>query len=145
MVNQMLRWRKLGGFCIIQYTIAQMELRFDIIHMLLYKLCSCITTVLWLLTNPLIISSFICILQDHNKDYIVQFPDISPNSFSSDVSKRKAISEVKKHRRFVLSEVSASLPHPHLWYSTKEAIKALELFLNAGNDLSKSLTYRYVL
>uniref|UniRef100_A0A0E0G1Q3 Alpha-N-acetylglucosaminidase n=1 Tax=Oryza nivara TaxID=4536 RepID=A0A0E0G1Q3_ORYNI len=82
-------------------------------------------------------------IADHNKDYIVQFPDISPNSFSSDVSKRKAISEVKKHRRFVLSEVSASLPHPHLWYSTKEAIKALELFLNAGNDLSKSLTYRY--
>uniref|UniRef100_A0A0E0NV94 Alpha-N-acetylglucosaminidase n=1 Tax=Oryza rufipogon TaxID=4529 RepID=A0A0E0NV94_ORYRU len=82
-------------------------------------------------------------IADHNKDYIVEFPDISPNSFSSDVSKRKAISEVKKHRRFVLSEVSASLPHPHLWYSTKEAIKALELFLNAGNDLSKSLTYRY--
>ncbi|XP_015690916.2 alpha-N-acetylglucosaminidase [Oryza brachyantha] len=82
-------------------------------------------------------------IADHNKDYIVEFPDISPSSFSSDHSKQREIAKVRKHRRFVLSEVSAGLPHPHLWYPTKDAIKALELFLNAGNDLSKSLTYRY--
>uniref|UniRef100_A0A0D9VU64 Alpha-N-acetylglucosaminidase n=1 Tax=Leersia perrieri TaxID=77586 RepID=A0A0D9VU64_9ORYZ len=82
-------------------------------------------------------------IADHNKDYIVEFPDISPSSISSDISKRRTISKMEKHRRFILSEVSASLPHPHLWYSKNEAIKALELFLNAGNELSKSLTYRY--
>ncbi|CAN6319943.1 unnamed protein product [Urochloa humidicola] len=80
-------------------------------------------------------------IADHNKDYIVEFPDISPSSFGSQLSKRRAISS--NHRRFFLSEVSGSLPHPHLWYSTKEAIKALELFLDAGNDFSESLTYRY--
>lgn len=82
-------------------------------------------------------------IADHNKDYIVEFPDISPSSFSTQLSKRRGMSISSNHRRFFLSEVSGSLPHPHLWYSTKEAIKALELFLNAGNDFSKSLTYRY--
>ncbi|CAN6300862.1 unnamed protein product [Urochloa humidicola] len=82
-------------------------------------------------------------IADHNKDYIVEFPDISPSSFGSQLSKRSGMSISINHRRFFLSEVSGSLPHPHLWYSTKEAIRALELFLNAGNDFSKSLTYRY--
>ncbi|CAL4939486.1 unnamed protein product [Urochloa decumbens] len=82
-------------------------------------------------------------IADHNKDYIVEFPDISPSSFSSQLSKRRGMSISSNHRRFFLSEVSGSLPQPHLWYSTKEAIKALDLFLNAGNEFSKSLTYRY--
>ncbi|CAN6306588.1 unnamed protein product [Urochloa humidicola] len=82
-------------------------------------------------------------IADHNKDYIVEFPDISPNSFGSQLSKQSGMSISINHRRFFLSEVSGSLPHPHLWYPTKEAIRALELFLNAGNDFSKSHTYRY--
>ncbi|KAL6902116.1 hypothetical protein ACP4OV_004992 [Aristida adscensionis] len=82
-------------------------------------------------------------IADHNKDYIVEFPEISPSSFSSQLSKRRGMSIVSRHGRFFLSEISTSLPHPHLWYSTKEAIKALELFLNAGSYFSKSLTYRY--
>ncbi|VAI37084.1 unnamed protein product [Triticum turgidum subsp. durum] len=81
-------------------------------------------------------------IADHNRDYIVEFPDISPSSFSSQYSKRRSISVVRKHPRF-LGEVSASLPQPHLWYSTEEAVKSLELFLKAGDDLSESLTYRY--
>ncbi|KAM3260456.1 hypothetical protein ACQJBY_051614 [Aegilops geniculata] len=81
-------------------------------------------------------------IADHNKDYIVEFPDISPSSFSSQYSKRRIISLVRKHPRF-LGEVSANLPQPHLWYSTEEAVKSLELFLKAGNGLSESLTYRY--
>ncbi|XP_040246860.1 alpha-N-acetylglucosaminidase isoform X1 [Aegilops tauschii subsp. strangulata] len=81
-------------------------------------------------------------IADHNRDYIVEFPDISPSSFSSQYSKRRSISVVRKHPRF-LGEVSASLPQPHLWYSTAEAVKSLELFLKAGDDLSESLTYRY--
>ncbi|KAL6593812.1 hypothetical protein ACP70R_048713 [Stipagrostis hirtigluma subsp. patula] len=79
-------------------------------------------------------------IADHNKDYIVEFPDISP---SPQLSKRRSMSIVSRHRRFFLREISASLPHPHLWYSKKEAIKALELFVNAGSDFSESLTYRY--
>jgi alpha-N-acetylglucosaminidase len=81
-------------------------------------------------------------IADHNKDYIVEFPDISPSSFSSQLSNRRSMSIRSNRRRFFLSEVSGSLPHPHLWYSTKEAVKALELFLNAGNDFSRTLTYR---
>ncbi|RLN39237.1 alpha-N-acetylglucosaminidase isoform X1 [Panicum miliaceum] len=82
-------------------------------------------------------------VEDYNKDYIVEFPDISPSSFSSQLSKRRGMSIQSNHRRFFLSEVSGSLPHPHLWYSTKEAIKAFEQFLSAGSDFSRSLTYRY--
>ncbi|KAG0483644.1 hypothetical protein HPP92_011728 [Vanilla planifolia] len=55
---------------------------------------------------------------DHNKDVIVDFPDFSPLS-------------------------DANVVKPHLWYSTEEVIHALELFLSAGNSLSKSRTYRY--
>jgi len=82
-------------------------------------------------------------IADHNKDYIVEFPDISASAVSSQLYKRRGMSIRSNHKRFFLSEVSGSLPHPHLWYSTKEAIKALELFLDAGNDFSRSLTYRY--
>jgi alpha-N-acetylglucosaminidase len=92
---------------------------------------------------PRIIYPFIFWLQDHNKDYIVEFPDISPSSVSFQLSKRRGMSIMTNHRRFFLREVSGTLPHPHLWYSTKEAIKALELFLDAGSVFSKSLTYRY--
>lgn len=87
---------------------------------------------------------FIFWLQDHNKDYIVEFPDISPSSVTYQVSKRRGMSITRNHRRFFLSEVSGILPQPHLWYSTKEAVKALELFLDAGSTFSESLTYRYV-
>lgn len=82
-------------------------------------------------------------IADHNKDYIVEFPDISPSSVTYQVSKRRGMSITRNHRRFFLSEVSGILPQPHLWYSTKEAVKALELFLDAGSTFSESLTYRY--
>lgn len=82
-------------------------------------------------------------IADHNKDYIVEFPDVSPSSVTYQVSKRRGMSITRNHRRFFLSEVSGILPQPHLWYSTKEAVKALELFLDAGSTFSESLTYRY--
>lgn len=47
-------------------------------------------------------------------------------------------------RRFLFEDESSGLPKAHLWYSTKEVIKALKLFLEAGDDLSRSLTYRYL-
>uniref|UniRef100_A0A0E0D0R9 Alpha-N-acetylglucosaminidase n=1 Tax=Oryza meridionalis TaxID=40149 RepID=A0A0E0D0R9_9ORYZ len=66
-------------------------------------------------------------IADHNKDYIVEFPDISPNSFSSDVSKRKAISEVKKHRRYDLVDL------------TRQSLSKLanEVYLDAMNAYRK--------
>ncbi|GAV88459.1 NAGLU domain-containing protein/NAGLU_N domain-containing protein/NAGLU_C domain-containing protein [Cephalotus follicularis] len=84
---------------------------------------------------------------DHNTDFIVKLPDWNPSSISgSDVS-----NQIKKHmlltlpgtRRYFFQETSSDLPKAHLWYSTQEVIKALRLFLDVGNDLSGSLTYRY--
>ncbi|KAF9620661.1 hypothetical protein IFM89_013961, partial [Coptis chinensis] len=46
-------------------------------------------------------------------------------------------------KRFFLRETTSDLPQPHLWYSNEEAIIALQLFLDAGNYLAGSLTYRY--
>lgn len=57
-------------------------------------------------------------LQDHNTDFIVKFPDLDPSNRSS------------------------ALPQAHLWYSTQKVINALRLFLNAGNHLAGSATYR---
>lgn len=45
-------------------------------------------------------------------------------------------------RRFLFQDKSSGLPKAHLWYSTKEVVKALKLFLEAGEDLFRSLTYR---
>ncbi|XP_020107774.1 alpha-N-acetylglucosaminidase isoform X1 [Ananas comosus] len=84
-------------------------------------------------------------IADHNKDYIVEFPDIYPFLEGSQPPQRriKDLLLVKKNHRFSLKETSNDLPQPHLWYSTKEVISALKLFLDGGNDLSESLTYRY--
>lgn len=48
-----------------------------------------------------------------------------------------------KRRFLVQDNTTSGLPKAHLWYSTKEVIKALRLFLEAGDDLNGSLTYRY--
>ncbi|KAG2671677.1 hypothetical protein I3760_13G007600 [Carya illinoinensis] len=58
-------------------------------------------------------------IADHNTDFIVKFPDWDP------------------------SNVSDALPQAHLWYSTEKVINALRLFLDAGNNLAGSITYRY--
>ncbi|XP_073104485.1 alpha-N-acetylglucosaminidase isoform X2 [Elaeis guineensis] len=85
-------------------------------------------------------------IADHNKDYIVQFPDSSPFLTDSQLSKEGWIQKLptlEQNHRFSFRETNANVPQPHLWYSNKEAIKALKLFLIAGNDLVGSLTYRY--
>ncbi|OVA15285.1 Alpha-N-acetylglucosaminidase [Macleaya cordata] len=85
-------------------------------------------------------------IADHNKDFIVEFLDWDPSwNFSSDMSKRhmQNLFRQDRTRRFSFRETSFVLPRPHLWYSTKEVIQALQLFLDAGNDLAGSLTYRY--
>ncbi|XP_008802642.2 alpha-N-acetylglucosaminidase [Phoenix dactylifera] len=83
---------------------------------------------------------------DHNKDYIVEFPDSSPFLTGSQLSKEGWIQKLptlEKNHRFSFRETNTNVAHPHLWYSNEEAIKALKLFLIAGNDLVGSLTYRY--
>ncbi|KAG6472062.1 hypothetical protein ZIOFF_069517 [Zingiber officinale] len=85
--------------------------------------------------------------QDHNRDYIVEFPDLGPSldgSLSFDVvPSTRRYPMVDKQYRFSLRETKSNLPQPHLWYSTKEVISALKLFLDAGEYLTKSATYRY--
>ncbi|PHU30481.1 hypothetical protein BC332_02574 [Capsicum chinense] len=88
----------------------------------------------------------------HNTDYIVKFPDWDPSGKTgtdisgTDVSNQNGMQKLagfQWNRRFLFSDKSSSLPKPHLWYSTEDVNKALKLFLNAGKELSGSLTYRY--
>ncbi|XP_027106918.1 alpha-N-acetylglucosaminidase isoform X2 [Coffea arabica] len=84
---------------------------------------------------------------DHNTDYIVQFPDWDPTLHSrSDLHQENQMQKIPgiyRNRRFMLHEISSPLTQPHLWYDTQDAIAALKLFLDAGNELAGSLTYRY--
>ncbi|KAL1188934.1 Alpha-N-acetylglucosaminidase [Cardamine amara subsp. amara] len=87
-------------------------------------------------------------IADHNTDFIVKFPDWDPSSSVQDESKQVdsymiSSGPYETKRRFLFQDKSSSLPKAHLWYSTKEVIKALKLFLEAGDDLFGSLTYRY--
>ncbi|XP_050283732.1 alpha-N-acetylglucosaminidase [Quercus robur] len=59
------------------------------------------------------------VIEDHNTDFIVKFPDWDP------------------------SNTSSPLPQAHLWYSTQKVIKALRLLIDAGNNFAGSITYRY--
>ncbi|XP_057978586.1 alpha-N-acetylglucosaminidase isoform X4 [Malania oleifera] len=84
---------------------------------------------------------------DHNTDFIVKFPDWDP-SLKSRSEKTKAYTIHKPftlpwNRRFLFEDAHFTLSQPHLWYSTQEVIGALRLFLDAGNDLAGSSTYRY--
>lgn len=86
------------------------------------------------------------LFQDHNTDFIVKFPDWDPQlSHGSNIPKRHGMQmllglDVK--RRFLLQEGSSDLPQAHLWYSTREVIDALKLFIDAGTNFAGSLTYR---
>lgn len=66
---------------------------------------------------------------DKNRDVIVAFPDVDPSFIS---------------RRAFLKEETDAYDLPHLWYSTSEVIRALELFITDGVELSSSSSaYRY--
>lgn len=85
-------------------------------------------------------------IADHNKDYIVELPDYSPHTKSPEISREGQMMKISSHKhnhRLSFRETSSNLPQPHLWYSTKEVIKALKLFLDAGNQLKGSTTFRY--
>lgn len=86
-------------------------------------------------------------IADHNTDFIVKFPDWDPSLNSgSNISQQDNMHILLTSsgtRRFLFQETSSDFPEAHLWYSTQEVIQALWLFLDAGNDLAGSLTYRY--
>lgn len=84
-------------------------------------------------------------IADHNTDYIVKFPDWDPSANTrSHVHQQNQMQKlVGRNRRAILEEANSPLPKPHLWYNTEHAIIALKLFLDAGYELSGSLTYRY--
>ncbi|XP_010027872.2 alpha-N-acetylglucosaminidase isoform X1 [Eucalyptus grandis] len=81
-------------------------------------------------------------LYDKNRDVIVAFPDADPSSIS--------FSQLRYHRYgkplfrgAVLNEKTGLTDEPHMWYSTSEVVRALELFLAGGDQLQSSDTYRY--
>lgn len=84
--------------------------------------------------------------QDHNKDFIVEFPDFDPTlKSSSNLKEERHLQNFfmqRRSKRFSFRETSSSLPQSHLWYSTDEVIRALQLFLDSGHDLAGSFTYR---
>ncbi|KAM5552199.1 hypothetical protein ABKV19_026860 [Rosa sericea] len=86
-------------------------------------------------------------IADHNTDFIVKLPDWDPSlesvSNTSEPNKMQMLFTLDIKRRFLLQKTSSQFPKAHLWYSTQDVINALRLFLDAGNDLSGSLTYRY--
>ncbi|WCJ18554.1 Alpha-N-acetylglucosaminidase [Euphorbia peplus] len=86
-------------------------------------------------------------IADHNTDFIVKFPDWDPSLNSGlDIKKQERIHSflpLPGRRRFLFESVRSSMPKAHIWYSPKKVIKSLKLFLEAGNDLHGSLTYRY--
>ncbi|KAL8250427.1 hypothetical protein R6Q59_034120 [Mikania micrantha] len=70
---------------------------------------------------------------DKNRDVIVAFPDVDPTVYYTNLYLQ----------RNSLKDEDESFDKPHLWYSTSEVIRALELFIEGGKELSKSNTYRY--
>ncbi|KAH9720041.1 alpha-N-acetylglucosaminidase [Citrus sinensis] len=79
---------------------------------------------------------------DKNRDVIVAFPDVDPSIISVTEGKYQNYGKPVSKKAVLKSETS-SYDHPHLWYSTSEVIRALELFIASGNELSASNTYRY--
>ena len=122
---------------------------YNYLSIFVFELCYLINwlSIFWLffLLNTNNISHF---LQDHNTDFIVKFPDWDPSlNFGSDKSQQDNMHILLSSpgtRRFLFQDKSSDFPEAHLWYSTQEVVQALWLFLDAGNDLRGSLTYRYM-
>ncbi|PWZ41645.1 Alpha-N-acetylglucosaminidase [Zea mays] len=85
-------------------------------------------------------------LQDKNRDVIVAFPDVEPFVIATPglhVNTRQMYSTVSS-KNYIRKDVSSdAYEHPHLWYDTNAVIHALELFLQHGDEVSDSNTFRY--
>ncbi|XP_042376305.1 alpha-N-acetylglucosaminidase-like isoform X1 [Zingiber officinale] len=80
---------------------------------------------------------------DKNRDVIVAFPDVDPSVILiPELSGRKYFrGHILKRRQ--MKETTDSYEHPHLWYSVSDVINALVLFLENGDEVADSRTFRY--
>ncbi|KAG6510426.1 hypothetical protein ZIOFF_028447 [Zingiber officinale] len=79
---------------------------------------------------------------DKNRDVIVAFPDVDPSVILiPELSGRKYFrGHILKRRQ--MKETTDSYEHPHLWYSVSDVINALVLFLENGDEVADSHTFR---
>jgi alpha-N-acetylglucosaminidase len=71
---------------------------------------------------------------------IVAFPDVEPFVIQTSTA---SISFALSSKNFVVKDASNdAYEQPHIWYDTKAVIHALELFLQYGDEVSDSSTFR---
>lgn len=94
--------------------------------------------------NILLTQSMSLLKQDKNRDVIVAFPDVDPSfiSIAQIFAPQHQKYSMVLSRRDSLKDLTDTFDQPHLWYSTSEVIRALELFIASGAQLSGSNTYR---
>ncbi|CAD6259287.1 unnamed protein product [Miscanthus lutarioriparius] len=83
---------------------------------------------------------------DKNRDVIVAFPDVEPFVIETPglyVNTRQMYSTMPSKNYIGKDSSSDAYDHPHLWYDTNAVIHALELFLQHGDEVSDSNTFRY--
>ncbi|KAF8660246.1 hypothetical protein HU200_057812 [Digitaria exilis] len=83
---------------------------------------------------------------DKNRDVIVAFPDVEPLVIQTPglcTSAKKMYSTIQSNNYEVKDASNDAYEHPHLWYDTSVVIHALELFLQYGDEVSDSNTFRY--
>ncbi|OEL29722.1 Alpha-N-acetylglucosaminidase [Dichanthelium oligosanthes] len=73
---------------------------------------------------------------DKNRDVIVAFPDVEPFAIQTPGLYMSS----KNYEKDVSTD---AYEHPHLWYDTSVVVHALKLFLQYGDEVSDSNTFRY--
>ncbi|RCV35752.1 hypothetical protein SETIT_7G265200v2 [Setaria italica] len=82
---------------------------------------------------------------DKNRDVIVAFPDVEPFVIKTQglyMSSGKQYSTIPP-KNYEKGTSNDAYDHPHLWYNTSVVVHALELFLQYGDEVSDSNTFRY--
>jgi len=82
---------------------------------------------------------------DKNRDVIVAFPDVEPfviqtQGLYKSYGKPYSTRSPKNYEKGTSND---AYEHPHLWYNTSVVVHALELFLQYGDEVYDSNTFRY--
>ncbi|VAH53097.1 unnamed protein product [Triticum turgidum subsp. durum] len=83
---------------------------------------------------------------DKNRDVIVAFPDVEPFVIQTPglyTRTSKNYSTMSSENSVVKDASNDAYDQPHIWYDTIAVIHALELFLEYGDEVSDSSTFRY--
>ncbi|TVU16373.1 hypothetical protein EJB05_39932 [Eragrostis curvula] len=83
---------------------------------------------------------------DKNRDVIVAFPDVEPFVIQTTglYTSTRIESSVMSSKNIIVKDASSdAYDQPHLWYDTSVVVRALGLFLQYGNEVSDSNTFRY--